>query len=72
MKTLHARPGDRLVIRRHRVGEPARDAEILEVRGDGGMPPYIVRWADDGRIGYLIPGSDAFVQPLGHEPDDVS
>ncbi len=70
MKTLHARPGDRLVIRRHRVGEPDRDAEILEVRGDDGMPPYVVRWSDDGRVGYLIPGSDAFVQPLGDDERD--
>jgi hypothetical protein len=66
MKTLHAQPGDRLVIRRHRVGEPDRDAEILEVKGPDGTPPYVVRWADDGRVGYLIPGSDAFV----HQPGD--
>ena len=70
MKDLRAEVGDRLVIRRHHVGEPDRDAEILEVRGDDGRPPYVVRWADDGRVGYLLPGSDAFVQHLGTDADD--
>lgn len=67
MKDLRAQVGDRLVIRRHRVGEPDRDAEILEVRGPDGSPPFVVRWADDGRVGLLLPGSDAFVQ---HHEDD--
>ncbi|HSJ46058.1 MAG TPA: DUF1918 domain-containing protein [Euzebyales bacterium] len=69
MKDLRARVGDRLVIRRHHVGEPDRDAEILEIRGEDGRPPYVVRWADDGRVGYFLPGSDAFVQHFD-EPDD--
>lgn len=67
MKDLRAQVGDRLVIRRHRVGEPDRDAEILEVRGPDGSPPFVVRWADDGRVGLLLPGSDAFVH---HHEDD--
>jgi hypothetical protein len=67
VKDLRAQVGDRLVIRRHRVGEPDRDAEILEVRGPDGSPPFVVRWADDGRVGLLLPGSDAFVQ---HHEDD--
>jgi len=70
MKDLRARVGDRLVIRRHHVGEPDRDAEILEVRGEEGRPPYVVRWADDGRVGYFLPGSDAFVQHFDDESDD--
>jgi hypothetical protein len=69
MKDLRARVGDRLVIRRHHVGEPNRDAEILEIRGEDGRPPYVVRWADDGRIGYFLPGSDAFVEHF-EEADD--
>jgi hypothetical protein len=36
---MRAAVGDRLVITGHRVGEPDRDAEILDVRGeDGGAP----------------------------------
>ena len=46
---LRASPGDRLIIKGHRIGEPNRDAEILEVLGDNGAPPYVVRW-DDGHV----------------------
>lgn len=69
MKDLRAQVGDRLVIRRHRVGEPDRDAEILEVRGAEGSPPFVVRWADDDRVGFVLPGSDAFVQHFEHDDD---
>lgn len=58
---LRAEPGDRLVIRAHHQGEPERDAEILEVLGEEGAPPYVVRWQDDGHVSRLYPGSDAYV-----------
>jgi hypothetical protein len=50
------------VIKGHRVGEPDRDAEILDVRGENGGPPYVVRWSDDGREGLFFPGPDASVE----------
>jgi hypothetical protein len=59
---MHAKPGDRLVIKGHRVGEHEKDAEILEVHGENGEPPYLVRWADDGHEGLIFPGSDASVE----------
>jgi hypothetical protein len=62
---LHAAAGDRLVIRSHRLGEPRRDAEILEALGDEGTPPFRVRWEDTGCESLLFPGSDAFVEHLG-------
>ena len=62
-----AQPGDRLVIRGHHVGEPARDAEILEVLGEHGGPPYLVRWEDNGHVSRLYPSSDAYVQHFEHE-----
>ena len=43
-------------------GDHDRDAEILEVRGENGGPPYLVRWDDDGHEGLFFPGSDATVQ----------
>lgn len=60
-----ARPGDRLVISGHHLGEPSRDAEILEARGPAGGPPYLVRWEDSGRMSLFYPGSDARVERLG-------
>ena len=63
---LQASPGDRLVIRGRQVGAPPRDAEILEVLGRNGSPPYLVRWEDDGRVSRLYPGSDAYVQHFDH------
>ena len=38
---MRANVGDRIVIKGHHVGEPDRDAEILEVHGEGGVPPYV-------------------------------
>ena len=63
---MKAHKGDRLVIRGHRHEEPDRDAEILEVRGADGQPPYLVRWEEDGHVGLVFPGSDAYVQDLSH------
>lgn len=59
---FHAQPGDRLVVRGHRVGDIARDGEIIEVLGENGGPPYMVRWSDDGHVSRLYPGSDAFIE----------
>jgi hypothetical protein len=59
---MRATAGDRLVIKGHYVGEPDRDAEILEVRGDDGAPPYLVRWSDDGHEGLFFPSTDATIE----------
>lgn len=64
---MYAAVGDRLVVRGHNVGEPVRDAEILEVRHDDGSPPYVVRWSDNGHEALVFPGSDAFVEHFEHE-----
>ena len=64
---MQARVGDRIVIRGHRVGEPLRDCEVLEVRGPQGGPPFLVRWEDSGHETLFFPGSDATVEHLAHE-----
>ena len=61
---LRARPGDRLVIHGHSLGERPRDAEILEVLGADGRPPFRVRWEDTGRESEIFPGSDAHVDHI--------
>jgi hypothetical protein len=60
---MKATTGDHLVIRSHHVGEPDHDAEILEVRGEDGAPPFLVRWSRDGHTGLIFPGPDAIVEP---------
>jgi hypothetical protein len=64
---MRASVGDRIVIKGHHVGEPDRDAEILEVHGTGGEPPYVVRWSDDGHEGLFFPGPDATLQHYGSD-----
>jgi hypothetical protein len=66
---LKASPGDRLVIKGHRSGDPGRDAEILQVLGSDGAPPYVVRWEEDGHVSELYPGPDAYIQHFRHEMD---
>jgi len=61
---IRAHPGDRLVIKGHHLGEPSRDAEILEALGEQGSAPFRVRWADTGREGLLFPGPDALVDHI--------
>lgn len=61
---LRAQPGDRLIVHGHRQGEPERDAEVLEVLGENGAPPYLVRW-EDGHESEVFPGSDVSIQHLG-------
>lgn len=58
---MKAKPGDLLKISGHRVGEPARHAEILEVRGEKGQAPYFVRWPD-GHESVVYPGPDMQVE----------
>jgi hypothetical protein len=65
---MHADVGDRLVIRGHHVGESERSAQILEVQGDDGGPPFVVRWDDDGHEGLFFPGSDAVIEHVEHRP----
>ena len=61
---MHAKVGDELRVRGHQVGQPDRTAEIIEVHGEQGAPPYLVRWDDDGHVGLMIPGDDAEVHPV--------
>jgi len=57
------RPGDVVEIHGHRVGEPARTAEILEVLGAPGHQHFRVRW-EDGHESIFYPSSDAIVRPV--------
>ena len=61
---MQAHVGDEIVIHGHRTGEPDRDCEVIEVHGEDGGPPYVVRWGDDGHQTLFFPGPDATVRHL--------
>ncbi len=65
---MHAQIGERLRIHGRQVGDPTREAEVIEVRGEGGGPPYLVRF-DDGHEGLVFPGPDCEVVPSGTGSD---
>lgn len=63
---MHATKGDRLHRHGRTVGDRDTYAEIVEVLGVNGEPPYRVRF-DDGREGIVSPGSDAVVETVEGE-----
>ncbi len=64
MPGLRAHVGDQLVILSKALDRPVRDGEIVETHGPDGSPPFVVRWADDGRTTLVFPGPDARVHTL--------
>lgn len=58
---MRAAVGDRLHVHSRSVGATPQLAEIIEVRGDDGAPPYLVRY-HDGHEGLVFPGSDCTVE----------
>jgi hypothetical protein len=64
---MKASVGDRILISSAMLGKPVRDGEILEVRGQGGLPPYVVQWSDEGRQTLFFPGPDAQLEHYAHE-----
>lgn len=63
---MRAAVGDRIIIKGHRIGEPDRDCEVIEVHGQDGGPPYVVRWGDSGHETLFFPGPDASIQSKEH------
>jgi len=63
---VKASVGDRITVLGHQVGERKRDGEVLEVRGDDGGPPYVVRW-EDGHESLFFPGNDANIKHFKDE-----
>jgi hypothetical protein len=57
---MQATVGDRLHVHGRTVGNPDHEVEIIEVRGEDGGPPYLVRHSD-GHEGLIFPGPDCVV-----------
>ena len=62
---VEARVGDRIVVHSTHQGEPERTGEVLEVRGEAGGPPYLVKWSPDGHTGLFFPAGTCTVV---HDP----
>lgn len=58
---MRAVVGDRVHVHGRVVGTSDQTFEILEVRGQDGAPPYLVRH-DDGHEVLVFPGADASVE----------
>lgn len=58
---MRAVVGDRLHVHGRVVGIHDQSSEIIEIRGQDGSPPYLVR-RDDGHEALVFPGADASVE----------
>jgi hypothetical protein len=59
---MKAQVGDSLVVESNKVDASRRQGEVVEVRGEDGGPPFVVKWSD-GHEGLVYPGADAHVVP---------
>jgi Domain of unknown function (DUF1918) len=64
---MQASIGDRLHVHSKTVGAQDKIAEIIEVRGERGGPPYRVRFAD-GHETLIYPGPDCVIEPASAPP----
>jgi len=58
---MQATVGDRLHVHSHVVGAHDKIGEIIEVRGENGAPPYMVRFSD-GHESLVYPGPDCVIE----------
>ena len=58
---MKAHVGDRLHVHSRTVEETDRTGMILEVRGEEGAPPYLVRFTD-GHERLVYPGGDCVIE----------
>ena len=60
---MKAQVGDELVVKGRHVGDPDRTGVIIEVIGEVGGPPYLVRWSD-GHESSFFPASGTVAQHI--------
>ncbi|MFD5286171.1 DUF1918 domain-containing protein [Streptomyces rubrogriseus] len=59
---MRANVGDLVYVHEHQVGQEAYAAEIIEIRGQDGAPPYLVMYPDGHQV-LVFPGPDAVIEP---------
>ena len=60
---MKAQVGDELVVKGRHVGDPDRTGVIIEVIGQAGGPPYLVRWSD-GHESSFFPASGTVTEHI--------
>jgi len=60
---MKAQVGDELVVKGRHVGDPDRTGVIVEVIGQAGGPPYLVRW-NDGHESSFFPTSGTVAEHI--------
>ena len=66
---MQATVGDLLHVRGKKVGDRDHTVVIVEIRGQDGTPPYLVR-DDNGHEMLVFPGQDASVEQPGTASPD--
>ncbi|HEX9039593.1 MAG TPA: DUF1918 domain-containing protein [Trebonia sp.] len=64
---MKAQVGDELTVRGRHQGDEDRHGTILQVDGEDGAPPYLVRWRDGHETVYF-PAADAEVRHQAAKP----
>jgi hypothetical protein len=59
--TMRASVGDEVTVKGRHQGDGDRHGEIIEVHGEDGAPPYLVRWRDEHES-VFFPSSDCVVE----------
>jgi len=61
---MQAKVGDELTVKGRHQGDEDRHGEIIEIHGENGAPPYLIRWRDEHES-LFFPSSDTVVE---HHP----
>jgi hypothetical protein len=61
---MKANVGDHIVLRGHGSEGGDLRGEIIEILGEGGAPPYVVRWPY-GYATLFVASPDAMIDPAG-------
>lgn len=60
---MHGKVGDVIVVRGRHLADDDRQGTIVEIHGQDGAPPFLIRW-HDGHESVFFPSSDTVVQHL--------
>lgn len=64
---MNAEVGDEVVVKGRHVADEDRQGTIIEIHGENGTPPYLIRW-QDGHESLFFPSSDTLVEHRPTQP----